>query len=84
MSDICEASVWKAAATASVIIEKKIALTRSENKPTSSASTKDSPSATTSPTRIDDQPGPMLLEAMATPYAPMPKNIVCAKLTIPV
>ena len=29
----CDASVWNPAATASVIIAKKIAFTRSENKP---------------------------------------------------
>ena len=67
MSDSCDASVWKAAATASVIIEKKIAFTRNENKPMSSASTKDSASATTRPARMASQPGPMRVEAMAMP-----------------
>ncbi len=67
MSDSCDARVWKAAATASVIMEKKIARTRSENSPIASASTNDSASDTASPAAIEDQPGPMRVQAMAMP-----------------
>jgi hypothetical protein len=66
-SDSCEASVWKAAATASVIIEKKIARTRSENRPMANASTKDSASA---PSDAQHQRAPARAQAraeMATP-----------------
>ena len=83
-SDSCEASVWNAAATASVIIAKKIARTRSENSPIASDSKVDSTSAPTTPAAMAPHVGPMRVVAMAMPYAPMPKNIVCAKLTMPV
>ena len=43
-SDSCEASVWNAEATASVIIAKKIARTRSENRPMASDSTSETAS----------------------------------------
>ena len=67
MSDSCDARVWNAAATASVIMEKKIARTRSENRPIASASTNESASDTARPAAMADQPGPMRVDAMAIP-----------------
>jgi len=49
-SDNCEASVRKAEATASVIMAKKIAFTRSENRPMSSDSSSEIKSAQNTPT----------------------------------
>ena len=67
-SDSCEASVWKAAATASVIIEKKIARTRSENRPIGSASTNDSASdASEADERSRPSPRPCCVDAIAMP-----------------
>ena len=83
-SDNCEASVWNADATASVIMAKNIALTRNEKSPTASDSTKERPKAPAMPMAIASHVGPTREQAMATPYAPMPKNMVCAKLTMPV
>ena len=62
-----EASVWNAAATASVTIAKKIALTRRLNSPISSASTSDTASAAARPSPTEPQPAPSLLLAIATP-----------------
>ncbi len=67
MSDSCEASVRKAEATASVIMAKKIARTRSENRPMSSDSSNESSSAPTAPTTSAHQVGPMALAEMAMP-----------------
>ena len=36
------------------------------------------------PSSTGPKPGPSRVSAIATPYAPMPKNMVCAKLTMPV
>src|SRR4051794_13483443 len=83
-SDSCDASDRKADATASVIIAKKIALTRRLNRPVTSESTSDTASAAATPSATAPQLGPSRVQAIATPYAPMPKNIVCAKLTMPV
>ena len=66
-SESCDASVWKAAATASVIMLKKIARTRSENSPIATASTSDSTSAMAMPLNSAPQPGPMRDDAIATP-----------------
>ena len=66
-SDSCEASVWKAEATASVIMAKKMALTRSENSPTASDSTNDSASAQSRPTASAAQVGPRWVVATAMP-----------------
>ena len=84
MSDSCEARVWNAAATAKVIIAKKIAFTRRLNRPISSDSSSEATSATAMPFASAPQEVPRRVLAMATPYAPMPKNMVCAKLTMPV
>ena len=67
MSDNCDANVKKADATASVIMAKKIARTRNENKPTSSASTNEIANDDTSPTPSAAQVGPMRVVAMAMP-----------------
>jgi hypothetical protein len=66
-SDSCEASVWNAAATASVIMAKKMARTRSENKPTASESTNDTASDAPSPTASASQVAPMRVLEMARP-----------------
>ena len=67
MSDSCEASVKKAEATASVIMAKKMARTRKENKPTPSASTKESANEHSKPTPIASQVGPKRVAATAMP-----------------
>ena len=67
ISESCEASVKKAEATANVIMAKKIARTRKENNPTSSASTKDNASAPSTPTANASQVGPSRVVATATP-----------------
>ena len=54
-SESCEASVRKAEATASVIMAKKMAFTRSENNPISSESTREIRSAHTMPTSMAPQ-----------------------------
>jgi hypothetical protein len=66
-SDSCEASVWNAAATASVIMAKKMARTRSENSPTASDSTSDTASDAPSPIASASQVGPRRVVAMAMP-----------------
>jgi hypothetical protein len=63
----CEARVRQAEATASVIMAKKIALTRSEARPISSDSSSEAASAPARPMPTEPQPGPSLLLAMATP-----------------
>ena len=63
---------------------KKIAFTRKLNRPITSDSRSDTASAATTPSATAPQPGPSRVLAMAMPYAPMPKNIVWAKLTMPV
>jgi hypothetical protein len=63
----CEARVWKALATASVIIAKKIAFTRSENSPTTSDSSSETTSAAACPRPPRPKPGSMRVLAMATP-----------------
>ena len=63
---------------------KKMARTLSENSPTSSATRNDKASDAAKPTASAFQVAPMLVVAMAMPYAPIPKNMVCAKLTMPV
>ena len=80
----CEASVRKAEATARVIMAKKMARTRKENSPITKASRNDRTNAQTNPTISAHQVGPRRVVAMAMPYAPMPKNMVWAKLTMPV
>jgi hypothetical protein len=66
-SDSCEARVWNAAATASVIMAKKMARTRSENSPTASDSPATAASAPPRPTASAAQVGPMRVLAMAMP-----------------
>jgi hypothetical protein len=66
-SDSCEASVWNAAATASVIMAKKMARTRSENSPTASDSTNDKASDYRRAHASASQVGPMRVVAMAMP-----------------
>ncbi|MOA38847.1 hypothetical protein D3C78_1605720 [compost metagenome] len=66
-SDSCEARVWKADATASVIMAKKIARTRSENSPTASDSSRLSNSAQPMPSASADQLAPSRPAAIATP-----------------
>ena len=63
----CEARVWKAVATARVIMAKKIAFTRRLNRPMSKASSTDSTTATARPRPTAAQPGPMRSLAIATP-----------------
>ena len=63
----CDASVWNADATASVIIAKKIALTRSENRPTANDSTSEINSDRPKPVSTAPQPGPMRVADMAMP-----------------
>ena len=68
MSDSCEASVRKAEATASVIMAKKMALTRSENRPISNDSSVDTSSAHTTPSRmVPKDASSTELSAIATP-----------------
>ena len=83
-SDNWEASVWKAAATASVIMAKKIARTRSENKPMAKEKASVTPKDSAKPKPMALQVGPHVFDEIAMPYAPMPKNMVWAKLTMPV
>jgi len=59
--------VAKAAATASVIMAKKIAFTRRLASPTTSDSSSDTSSAQPMPTASAAQPGSMWLLAIATP-----------------
>ncbi|MCY1378000.1 hypothetical protein D9M69_656020 [compost metagenome] len=66
-SDSCEASVWNAEATASVIIAKKIARTRSEKRPMASESTSEIASDAPSPTSTAPQLGPSREAEMAMP-----------------
>ncbi len=66
-SDSWEASVWNAAATASVIMAKKMARTRSENRPMASDSSSDTSSAAPRPSASAPQPAPMRDDAIATP-----------------
>ena len=54
-------------ATASVIMAKKIAFTRSENRPIRNDSTSESTTATAAPVRIAAQPTSMRESAMPTP-----------------
>ncbi len=56
--DSCEASTWKAEATASVIMAKKIAATRSENSPIARASSIASGRPMTMPVATASQLGP--------------------------
>jgi len=63
----CEARVWKAVATASVIMAKKMAFTRRLNRPINKASSSETTNATASPRPTAAQPGPMRSLAMATP-----------------
>ena len=66
-SDSCEASTAIAEATASVIMEKKIARTRREIRPMAAASTADKSSAATMPSPTEVQLGPSRVSATATP-----------------
>ena len=67
-SDSCEASVWNAAATASVIIAKKIAFTRRLNSPIASASSADSAQrARDAQRRPRPSSAPCACSAIATP-----------------
>ncbi|MHC2623294.1 hypothetical protein ACVIW2_005326 [Bradyrhizobium huanghuaihaiense] len=61
----CEANTWKAEATASVIMAKKIAATRSENRPMASASSAASGRPVTMPVATAAQFGPMPYSAIA-------------------
>ena len=65
--DSCEARIAKNDATASVIIAKKIALTRSENKPIRKESTSDIESAATVPAAMAPQLGSIRVVAIAMP-----------------
>jgi hypothetical protein len=56
-----------AVATASVIMAKKMARTRSENSPTASDSTSSNPARPPTPTASASHVGPMRVVAMATP-----------------
>ena len=67
MPESCEASTSPAEATARVIIEKKIALTRSERSPMTAASNAERASAASSPIPTELQVGPSRSSAMATP-----------------
>ena len=78
------ASVKNADAIAKVIMAKKMARTRREKSPINKASTNDKAKDETKPTPKAVQVAPMCVVASAMPYAPMPKNMVCAKLTMPV
>ncbi|MCY1304789.1 hypothetical protein D9M70_545580 [compost metagenome] len=66
-SDSCDTSVANAVATASVIIAKKIARTRSENRPIRNASSAETASAPTAPTASAPHPGSIRDIAIATP-----------------
>ena len=66
-SDSCEASVANAAATASVIMAKKIARTRRLNRPMTSERTSETTSAPAVPSASAGQVGPMRVAAIATP-----------------
>jgi len=66
-AESCEARIWKNAATASVIMEKKMARTRRLISPIASAITSDSPSAMALPVARPPQPGPRRAMAMPTP-----------------
>ncbi len=63
----CETPVWNALATASVIMAKKMALTRRLNRPMSSDSTSDTSNAATTPRPTAAQPSPSRVLAIATP-----------------
>ena len=61
-----------------------MARTRRLARPISKAKASDTASPAAVPANTAVQPGSMRMLAIATPYAPMPKNMVCAKLTMPV
>ena len=48
------------------------------------ATTMEMPNPAVVPSTMASQPGPICRNAIAAPYAPKPKNMVWAKLTIPV
>ena len=66
-SDSCDIKVENAVATASVIMAKNTARTRSENKPITVARITESRMANPVPTASAVQPGSIRLDAMATP-----------------
>ena len=66
-ADSWEASIWKNEATASVIMAKKIARTRSDSRPMANASARLNASAMLTPSAIFHQVGPSFAAAMATP-----------------
>ncbi len=63
----CDARMAKNEATASVIMAKKIAFTRNENRPIRNESESDSAIAATVPSAIALQPASSRDSAMATP-----------------
>ena len=63
----CEARVWKAVATASVIMAKKMAFTRRLKSPINSDSKTETTTAPSSPSATAAQPAPSLSLAMAMP-----------------
>ena len=65
--DNCEASTSATEATASVIIAKKIALTRSDKRPIAAATTMETASPASAPRSTASQPGPICLSEMAAP-----------------
>ena len=67
ISESCEASVRNAEATASVIMAKKIALTRRLNRPITNDSSAESASAPSAPMASASQVGPSRVVAMAMP-----------------
>jgi hypothetical protein len=72
-------------AKASVIMAKKINLTRRENAPISVATSAERRTAMPKPRRRWPGVGaPKRPTASATEYAPKPKNIACPKETMPV
>ncbi len=68
---------------ASVTIAKKIARTRSENSAITRATAAASSTPAIVPRAMAEKLGPSAVSAIATPYAPMPKNMVCANDTMP-
>ncbi len=67
--DICEARTAAADATASVIIEKKIARTRSDSRPMATARTAESINAAATPIATEVQVGPEPLQRDGDPVA---------------
>jgi hypothetical protein len=66
-SESCEARIWKNAATARVIMAKKMARTRSERSPMASAIASVTTRHTAMPSARLPQVGPSFAAAMPTP-----------------